>query len=59
MAKLTDRQRVVVALRYVDDLPIGQVADLLGIAEGTVKSHCARAVESLRGALAQAWVGGG
>jgi RNA polymerase sigma-70 factor (sigma-E family) len=53
MNRLTDRQRVIVALRYVDDLPIGQVAELLGIAEGTVKSHCARAVETLRGALAE------
>lgn len=53
MTRLTDRQRVIVALRYVDDLPICQVAELLGIAEGTVKSHCARAVDTLRRALIQ------
>jgi RNA polymerase sigma-70 factor (sigma-E family) len=51
MALLTDRQRAVIALRYVDDLPIATVADLLGLAEGTVKSHCARATQTLRAAL--------
>lgn len=51
LARLPDRQRAVVALRYVDDLSISQVAELLGLAEGTVKSHCARATEALRAAL--------
>ena len=52
LAGLPARQRVVVALRYVDDLPISEVAELLGLAEGTVKSHCARAAKALRAALA-------
>ena len=52
LAGLPARQRAVVALRYVDDLPVSQVAELLGLAEGTVKSHCARAAEALRTALA-------
>lgn len=51
LAGLPDRQRAVIALRYVDDLPISQVAELLGLSEGTVKSHCFRATESLRAAL--------
>jgi RNA polymerase sigma-70 factor (sigma-E family) len=46
LAKLPARQRAVIALRYIDDLSISQVADLLGLAEGTVKSHCARATEA-------------
>jgi RNA polymerase sigma-70 factor (sigma-E family) len=54
LAGLTDRQRAIVALRYVDDLPVAEVAELLGIAEGTVKSHSARALQTLRAALGAA-----
>ncbi|WP_328994396.1 SigE family RNA polymerase sigma factor [Kribbella sp. NBC_01245] len=51
LSGLTDRQRAIVALRYVDDLPVAEVAELLGIAEGTVKSHPNRALQALRSAL--------
>jgi RNA polymerase sigma-70 factor (sigma-E family) len=51
---LSDRQRAIVALRYVDDLPIAEVAAVLGIAEGTVKSHSARALQTLRAVLGPA-----
>lgn len=51
LAALTPRQRAVIALRYVDDLTIAEVADLLGLSEGTVKSHGARAIDALRSAL--------
>ncbi|MFC0625489.1 SigE family RNA polymerase sigma factor [Kribbella deserti] len=51
LSALTDRQRAIVALRYVDDLPVAEVAELLGIAEGTVKSHSNRALQALRTAL--------
>lgn len=40
---LPDGQRVAVALHYFDDLPIAEVADLLGVATGTVKSQLAAA----------------
>jgi RNA polymerase sigma factor (sigma-70 family) len=33
---LPERQRISVALRYVDDLSIGEIADTLGVAAGTV-----------------------
>jgi RNA polymerase sigma factor (sigma-70 family) len=36
-------QRVVVAMHYFDDLPIATIADLLGVAPGTVKSQLAAA----------------
>jgi RNA polymerase sigma-70 factor, ECF subfamily len=35
---LPERQRAVVVLYYVDDLPISGIADTLGIATGTVKA---------------------
>jgi RNA polymerase sigma-70 factor (ECF subfamily) len=37
--RLPDRQARVVALHYAADLSVVEVAEVLGIAEGTVKSH--------------------
>lgn len=47
-------QREVVALHYLLDMAVADVAGRLGIAEGTVKVHLHRARNSLRGALAAA-----
>ena len=48
LRRLPVRQRAVVVLRYYDDLSEAEVADLLGLSVGTVKSHTARALERLR-----------
>lgn len=48
LSRLPPRQRVVVVLRFVDDLSERQVAAVLGCAVGTVKSTTAKALERLR-----------
>lgn len=51
LAALPPRQRAMVALRFLDDMSVIEVAELLGVAEGTVKSQTARGLHSLRVAL--------
>jgi RNA polymerase sigma-70 factor (sigma-E family) len=46
---LTPQQRAIVVLRYFDDHSEAQVADLLGVSAGTVKSTASRAMAQLRG----------
>ncbi|HEY3501350.1 MAG TPA: SigE family RNA polymerase sigma factor [Actinocatenispora sp.] len=51
LARLSPRQRAMVVLRYLEDLPVAEVAELVGVAEGTVKSQTARGVAALRAVL--------
>lgn len=48
LAKLPPRQRAIVVLRYHQDMSETQVADLLGISVGAVKSQAARGLAALR-----------
>ncbi|HEY2442030.1 MAG TPA: RNA polymerase sigma factor [Streptosporangiaceae bacterium] len=45
------REREVWRLMYVEDRPVAEVAELMGVPEGTVKSRAHRARRLLRGAL--------
>lgn len=51
LAQLTARQRAVVVLRYYEDLPESEIAALLRIRPGTVKSSLHRALQALRAEL--------
>lgn len=48
LATLPDKQRAVLVLRYYEDLPDAEIADLLGCPAATVRSHAARGLAALR-----------
>lgn len=50
LASLGSRQRTAVALHYLSDLPVAEIADAMDCAEGTVKSH----LHAARAAMARA-----
>ena len=53
IANLPPAQRDVVVLHHIEEMPVAEVAQILGIPIGTVLSRLARAREALRDALAQ------
>lgn len=46
--KLSPEQRLLLMLRYNEDFDIGQIAEILGVPEGTVKSRLNRTLNQLR-----------
>ena len=45
---LSERQRTVFLLRYVEEQELSEIAEATGLSEGTVKAHLSRAVARVR-----------
>lgn len=54
LGKLPDRSRTVLTLYYLEGLPLGEIAKVLGIPQGTVKSRLHTARDELKALWQQA-----
>ena len=59
LVQLPPKQRAVLVLRYLEDVPDQTIASLLGCRPGTVRSQAARGLAALRPLLAAQTAGGG
>jgi RNA polymerase sigma factor (sigma-70 family) len=53
LSRLRPDERACVVLRYYDDLPLAEIAELLELPLGTVKSHIHRSLATLRTLLTE------
>lgn len=51
VTKLPGRQREAFLLRYLEEFNVAETAAVMGCSEGSVKTHCSRAVHALAKAL--------
>lgn len=51
ISRLPDRQREAFLLRYWEEFDVSETAAAMGCSEGSVKTHCSRAVHALAKAL--------
>lgn len=51
LQKLPQRQREAFILRYWEDMDVAETAAVMGCSEGSVKTHCSRAVHALAATL--------
>lgn len=57
LSQLPEQQRQVVQLRFIDDLPVKEIADVIGKSESATKSILYRALKQLKEAGAEGGVG--
>jgi RNA polymerase sigma-70 factor (sigma-E family) len=53
LAGLPKKQRAVLVLRFYEDLADAEIAEVLGVSEGTVRSNASRGLAALRARLTQ------
>jgi RNA polymerase sigma-70 factor, ECF subfamily len=51
LEKLPARQREAFVLRYWEDMDVAETAEMMGCSQGSVKTHCSRAVHTLAALL--------
>ena len=57
LEKLPTRQREAFVLRYWQDMDVAETAEMMGCSQGSVKTHCSRAVHTLASLLEKQGLG--
>jgi len=57
LEKLPPRQREAFVLRYWEDMDVAETAEVMGCSQGSVKTHCSRAVHALAQTLEKQGLG--